>query len=172
VKSPHRLLVLVALASFALALVSCGGSSDKESGGESHGEGGERTGEEAEQGQSEALNKIPEGDRTAFFQLATAIGTLRARAAPVAVGTSPQLENAAPLRAARAQVAKLRPADPQLVQLRAQLLPLLARFTKAPESGAGATRAAKAAIADADRIEAGLRAYTQRTPAIGGAIPD
>ena len=158
-------LMSLALALGAPALAGCGGESQKE--------GGEHeAGEEAEQGQADALNKIPEADRTAFFQLATAIGALRARAAPVAVGTSAELSSAAPLRQARRQVARLHPVDPQLLRLREELMPVLARFERAPVSGEAAGRAAKAAIADADRIEAGLRAYSQRTPAIGGAIPD
>lgn len=170
---PRRLLVALLLICLAPALVAttgCGGSSHKESGEEAKTEQG--GGDEAEQGQADALGKIPEADRTAFFALATAIGALRARAAPVAVGSSTDLGSAASLRTARAQVAGLRPVDPQLVKVRVQLLPVLARFAEATLSGAAAKRAAKAAIADADRIEAVLRAYSQRTPAIGGAIPD
>src|SRR3954447_17485446 len=122
-----RAVLLLAIVSASLVFAGCGGASHKE-GGESE------AGEEAEQGQAEALNKIPEADRTAFFQLATAIGTLRARAAPVAVGSSTQLSSAAPLHAARAQVAQLQPPDQQLAHLRDELLPLLAHFADAPES--------------------------------------
>src|SRR4051812_28618518 len=130
-----RAVLLLAIVFASLVFAGCGG--------ESHQGGGEsEAGEEAEQGQAEALNKIPEADRTAFFQLATAIGTLRARAAPVAVGSSTQLSSAAPLRAARAQVAQLQPTDQQLAHLRGELLPLLARFADAPESGPAARRAA------------------------------
>ena len=166
------ILVLTA-ASAALTQAGCGGESSKESGENAQGESGEGgSGEEAEGGQAEALGKIPQADRSAFFALATAIGALRARAAPVAVGSSTGLGSAASLRTARAQIAGLRPVDPQLVRVRMQLLPVLVSFADAPRSGAAAKRAAKAAIADADRIEAVLRVYSQRTPAIGGAIPD
>jgi hypothetical protein len=158
-------MLLAVLASAALALAGCGGGSDKES--TEHGGG-----EEADQGQADALNKIPVADRTAFFEIASALGTVRARAAPVAVGTSAQLTSAAPLVAARARVAALRPADQQLVRLRDQTVPLLTSFAHSPASGPAARRAARLAIAGGDRIEAGLRAYTQRVPAIGGAIPD
>jgi hypothetical protein len=157
--------LLIALASAGPAVAGCGSGSHKEN-AQPAGDG------EAEQSQADALAKIPKADRTAFFQLATAIGALRARAAPVAVGTSSHLTSSAPLVAARGQLARLRPADPDLARLRDRLVPLLTRFARAPTSGAASRRSARAAISRADRIEAGLRAYTQRTPAIGGAIPD
>jgi len=154
----------VVLVLAGLALAGCGGGSDKEN--------GERQGGEVDQAQEEALSKIPTADRTAFLQLATAIGALRARAAPVAVGTASRLTRPNGLLAARSQVTRLRPTDQQLARLRDRLVPVLTRFAKAPISGATSRRAAKAAIHHADRIEAGLRSYAQRTPAIGGAIPD
>jgi hypothetical protein len=148
-----------------LALAGCGGGSHKE-----NGEGG--GGEEVDQAREEALNQIPEADRTAFLQLASAIGTVRARAAPVVVGTASHLTSPAALLAARSQVSRLQPVDQELARLRGQLIPVVTRFARAPISGAASRRAARAAIDRADRIEAGLRSYAQRTPAIGGAIPD
>jgi hypothetical protein len=157
--------MLIALAVVGPALAGCGGGSHKESG---EGQGGG----EVDQAQAEALNNIPEADRTAFLQLATAIGTLRARAAPVAVGTASHLTSPAGLLAARSLVSRLTPTDRELARLRDRLVPVLTRFAKAPISGSASRRAARAAIDHADRIEAGLRSYAQRTPAIGGAIPD
>src|SRR5437763_7968847 len=130
--SRQRSLLLVVLASAALALAGCGGGSEKKESGEHGG------GKEADQGQAEALNKIPVADRTAFFEIASALGTVRARAAPVAVGTSSQLRSAAPLLAARTRVAGLRPADRELVRLRDQTARLLATFAHAPTSGPAA----------------------------------
>jgi hypothetical protein len=156
----------VAIALGGVPLAGCGGKSGKDSSGEGAG------GEEADQRQAEALAKVPQSDQTAFIQLATVIGALRARAAPVAVGTSRQLGSAAPLRKGRSQVIALRPSDPTLVKARKELLPALTRFSRAPSTGAASRRAARAAIADADRIEAGLRSYAQTRPAIGGLIPD
>jgi hypothetical protein len=154
---------VLVIAAAGAPLTGCGGGSGKDTG---------EAGEEGEQQQEKALAKIPEADQTAFIKLATAIGTLRARAAPVAVGKSDHLVSAASLRAARSRIADLKPRDQRLARLRDQLLPVLTRFSRAPTSGSGARRAARGAIADADRIEAGLRSYTQTRPAIGGLIPD
>jgi hypothetical protein len=160
--SSSRLIALLVAA--ALALVGCGGASDHES--------GEHDSGEADQGQEQALEKIPQADRIAFIGLGTAIGTLRVRAAPVAVGASPRLGPAAPLVRARSQVEELHPVDPRLARIRARLIPALTRFAGAPRAGAAARRAAMQAIAAADRIEPGLRAYSRTQPAIGGLIPD
>ncbi len=164
--SRYASLAAVALVVVGSLLAGCGSGSDHKAGGDG------AAGEEAQQRQAEALAKIPEADRTAFFQLATAIGTVRARAAPVVVGSSDHLSGAAPLVAARTQVAGLHPADPDLVRLRDRLVPVLKSFSRASASGPAARRAARQAFSSADRIEAGLRIYARRTPAIGGAIPD
>jgi hypothetical protein len=157
------LKLIASFAAVTLAVAGCGGSDEKN---------GEKGGDEPEQAQEEALGKIPAADREAFIELATAIGALRARAAPVVVGASPRLGPAGTVLAARSQVAALQPSDPKLVRIRARLLPLLARFARAPRSGPAARTAAKRAIAAADRIEPGLRAYSRGQPAIGGLIPD
>jgi hypothetical protein len=150
-------------------VAGCGGGSSADN-GEQH-DGGEQ-GDQGEEGQAKALTQVPKEDQTAFIQLGTVIGALRARAAPVAVGTSARLGSAAPLMAGRAQIAALEPQDPDLTRVRDQLLPVLTRFSRAPRSGPASRRAARAAIAEADRIEAGLRHYAQVRPAVGGLIPD
>ena len=160
--------MVAALAAGAIALAGCGGSHT--GGGETDKGGG--ADRQQEQEQSQALDKIPPSDRLAFIQLATSIGTLRARAAPVAVGSSSTLGPAAPVLAARAQVSALHPSDPRLVATRARLIPALSLFARAPLTGPGARRAARAAIARADRIEHGLQRYSRTQPAIGGVIPD
>ncbi|MDX6616826.1 MAG: hypothetical protein QOD60_1917 [Solirubrobacterales bacterium] len=157
--------VVVTISGFAL-LPGCGGGSSTDNAEKDAG------GEQGQQGQAKALAQVPEADQTAFIQLATVIGVLRARAAPVAVGTSRRLGSAAPLIAGRMKVAALRPQDRDLTRLRDRLLPLLTRFSRAPSSGPASRRAARAAIAEADRIEAGLRHYSQVRPAVGGLIPD
>jgi hypothetical protein len=169
-----RLLLMLLLICLAAPIVvtGCGGGSSKDKGEQEAGSGDNGGGEEADQEGSSALDKIPDSDRTAFLQLATSIGTLRARAAPVAVGSSATLGPAAPIVRARAQVSALHPADPNLVATRARLIPALSVFAHAPLAGAGATRAARAAIARADRIERGLQRYSRSQPAIGGVIPD
>jgi hypothetical protein len=159
----------VALVAFTAAfplLAGCGGESSTD-----HGQKQE-SGDQGEEGQAKALAQVPKEDQTAFIQLATVIGVLRARAAPVAVGTSRRLGSAAPLIAGRKQVAALQPKDPDLTRVRDRLLPLLTRFSRAPSSGPASRRAARTAIAEADRIEAGLRHYSQVHAAVGGLIPD
>ena len=169
---PLLALLLVCLAAPVLA-VGCGGGSGEGTGDHQEAGSGEHGGgEEADQASSQALDKIPEADRTAFIQLATSIGTLRARAAPVAVGSSDALGPAAPIVTARAQVSALHPSDPRLVATRVRLIPALTVFAHAPLTGPGARRAARAAIRRADRIERGLQRYSRTQPAIGGVIPD
>jgi hypothetical protein len=155
--------LIALLAAVMLVLAGCGGSEK---------ENGEKGGEEAENAAEQALEKIPQADRSAFIGLATAVGTLRARAAPVAVGTSSRLGPAGPVQAARSHVASLAPSDPRLARVRSELIPTLTRFAHAPRSGPAARLSAKQAIAAADRIEPGLRAYSRTQPAIGGLIPD
>ena len=164
---PRRALALslLALAFVGTPLAGCGGG------------GSQRAAEEGtsaaeEHGQAKALGRIPAADQTAFIQIATVIGTLRVRAAPVAIGKADRLASAAPLRDGRSQVAALHPDDPRLARLRDQLIPALTRFIRAPTSAAAARRAARGAIADADRIEARLRRYARVQPAIGALIPD
>jgi hypothetical protein len=169
----RRVLVILLLSLFAVTLAAgCGGGSHDQGGEHRETDSGEPSGEEGDQARSAALERIPQSDRDAFLQLATAIGTLRARAAPVAVGSTDRLGPAAPIVAARGQVVALHPTDAALVQVRQGLIPALSRFARAPLSGATARRAARSAIADADRIEAGLRRYSRTQPAIGGVIPD
>lgn len=168
-RTAQRVLVALPLLLTAITLVGgCGGGSSDQGGAH----GGAGSAEEGGQAQSAALDKIPQSDREAFLQLATAIGTLRARAAPVAVGSVARLGPAATIVAARAQVSALRPADASMVQVRQELIPVLKHFSQAPVAGASARSAARSAIAAADRIEARLRSYSRRQPAIGGLIPD
>jgi hypothetical protein len=173
----RRALSLLLVSLLAAGLVAGCGGSDKQSAERHEAESGDQSGEqgggeEGDQAQSDALDKIPDSDRTAFIQLATSIGTLRARAAPVAVGQTDTLGPAAPIVAARAQVVALHPSDPGLVAVRRRLVPTLALFAHAPLTGPAAKRAARAALRRADRLEAGLRRYSRTQPAIGGVIPD
>jgi hypothetical protein len=45
-------------------------------------------------------------------------------------------------------------------------------FASAPRDAVGGRRAASVALREADRLEAGLRAYARRRPGIGGLVPD
>ena len=156
-------MLVAALATAAMVLSGCGGGS--------HESTGDRRGEEADQAQK-ALERIPEADRAAFLELSTAVGVVRFRAAPVAVGTSARLSPPGPLLAARSRVLALHPADERLVRIRRRLTVVLTRFGHAAVSGPAARVASRRAIAAADRMEAGLRAYSGSQPAIGGLIPD
>jgi hypothetical protein len=163
-------VALVLIVSGFTLPAGCGGGSS--TGNAEKPASGDEQDKQGEQEGAKALAQVPKADQTAFIQLATVIGALRARAAPVAVGTSGRLGSAAPLIAGRRQIADLRPQEPDLTRLRDRLLPLLTRFSRAPTSGPESRRAARAAIAEADRIEAGLRHYSQVRPAVGGLIPD
>jgi hypothetical protein len=127
-------------------------------------------GEEAEREGARKGPQIPVADQTAFIQLAKGIGLVRLRAAPVIVGKHKRLASAGRLVGGRSQVARLKPRDARLRGLRDQLVGLMARFARARTSQS--RRAARAAIRGADRIEAGLRAYSRQRPGIGGLIPD
>jgi hypothetical protein len=157
-------ILLATLVTAPMVLAGCGGGSH-ESTGEHQG------GEEGDQAQK-ALERIPEADRAAFLELSTAVGVVRFRAAPVAVGTSSRLSPPGPLLVARSRVLALHPADEHLVRIRRRLTVVLTRFGHAPLSGPAARVASRRAIAAADRMEAGLRAYSSSQPAIGGLIPD
>jgi hypothetical protein len=159
---PTAVVVLLAL---AVGWGGCGGGkeTDKHEG---------RGGEEGENGQAKALAKVPVADQVAFTQLAKTIGLVRVRAAPVAVGRSPRLASPAAMLAGKARIAALRPRDRALAALRDRLGIAITRFSRAPTAGPTGRRGARAALADPDRIQAGLRIYAARQPGVGALVPD
>jgi len=111
---------------------------------------------------------VPPADRSAYFEIATASGALRGSAAPVALGRAGRI-HAGAIEAARRRVAAAAPSDPQLAALKARLI---AASSAALDQRADARRTAIGAVAATDSINAGLRRYAERHPAVAGLIPD
>ena len=112
---------------------------------------------------------LPARNRRAYGELQRASGTLRAAAVPVAYGSAPRIVVADSLNAAVRQLSRTRPRDASLRRLRQATLAALREAASAPaREDATAKGIAKAAIAEADRIDAGLRRYAASHPAANG----
>jgi hypothetical protein len=143
--------VAICLGVLAVNLLGCGGGKDS--------------------GQKGAP-PIPSADRAAFYGIATTSGSLRASAAPAALGQASGLRGRAELVAARRRLAALHPPDRRLAALRVKLVAALGAAVR-PVHGTGAARlAAREALRATDAINAGLRSYAARHPATAALIPD
>ncbi len=145
----------IGAASLTLALASCGGGSHVER--RAHG-----VGEEAARG---AAERLPTANRTAFYQLATVDGLVRARAV-VARTHGPTSISPTGLADAQQRLSILSPADPGLRALRGELAGAL---TGVIRKGLGAARAA---LTVCDRVYIGLLRYQHTHPQVVGLIPD
>jgi hypothetical protein len=105
----------------------------------------------------------------AFGRIQSASGALRAAAVPVAYGASPQIDSAQLSHVVR----RLSGADPQSAQLRRLKAATLAAINavEAASVGAAAKAGATEAIAEADRIDDGLRRYAASHPAANEIQP-
>jgi hypothetical protein len=122
----------------------------------------DRGGEEQDKG---GVSALPLEDRRAFLQLGAASSNLRSAAALMLVkGFSPHRQRSTMLRL-RKNVALLRPHDAGLRRLRVETLRALVHGIREP-------RAARAMLADANRIRQGLKRYSNSRPAIGAIAPD
>jgi hypothetical protein len=131
-------------------------SKDRGAGERDHG------GEEQDKG---GVSALPLEDRRAFLQLGAASSNLRSAAALMLVkGFSPPGQRSTMLRL-RKNVALLRPHDAGLRRLRVETLRALVNGIREP-------RAARAMLADANRIRQGLKRYSNSRPAIGAIAPD
>jgi hypothetical protein len=118
--------------------------------------------EEQDKGGASAL---PLEDRRAFLQLGAASSNLRSAAALMLIkGFSPPGQRSTMLRL-RKSVALLRPHDAGLRRLRVETLRALVHGIREPH-------AARAMLADANRIRQGLKRYSNSRPAIGAIAPD
>jgi hypothetical protein len=164
-RTPPGLRTLGALAlitTLAVQPLGCGG------GGGGKPEAGPRLGES----ESSAAQALPAPDRVAYYGIATGSGTLRAVAAPLALGYAGARWDPASLRATRSRVQALQPRNPLLVRLKARLLAALSRPI-APSRGAKGTRkAARDALQDTDAINSGLHSYVRRHPQAAALVPD
>src|SRR3954453_1320316 len=115
------------IATLAATPLGCGGgASDEPEAGPKAGEG---------ESESTAAQSLPAPDRVAYYGIATGSGTLRAVAAPLALGNAGSRWDPASLRATRSRVRALQPHDPLLVRLKGTLLAALSRAI-APHRGA------------------------------------
>ena len=153
---------LALIAMLAVQLLGCGGG----------GGGKPETGPTPEESDSSAAQALPAPDRVAYYGIATGSGTLRATAAPLALGYAGARWHPASLRPTRSRVQALQPRDRLLVRLKANLLAALSRAI-APSRGAkGPRRAARDALLDTDAINSGLRTYVRRHPQAAALVPD
>jgi hypothetical protein len=139
------LLVACAL---VLALGDCGGSAPEEPASQEADTG--LSEEQREQSERAAVaDQVPEADRLAYYQVATASGLLRAWAQAVSSGREPP---------ARAGDAELRDAEQRLAELDAE--------------DPGLERLAGRLLSESDAINAGLQRYVRRNPVISVLLPD
>jgi hypothetical protein len=106
-------------------------------------------------------------DKAAFAAIQRASGVLRASAVPAAYGSATRIP-ADRLRAVAREVGATHPRDPLLKRLRETTLGAL---DAAASSGAAPKAVATAAIAEADRIDSGLRRYAASNPAANEIAP-
>jgi hypothetical protein len=111
--------------------------------------------------------RLASRDKDAFRTIQTASGALRAAVVPAAYGSTNRIA-AARLRASARKVRSIHPRNPLLRELRARM----ARALASAASADGEPKArATAAIAEADRIDAGLRRYAASHPAANEVAP-
>jgi hypothetical protein len=156
---------LTLIATVAVPPLGCGG-------GGGGGGGKPEARKQAGEGDSSAAQAIPAPDRVAYYGIATGSGTLRAVAAPLALGNAGARWDPASLQAARSRVQALRPRDPLLVRIKARLLAALSRAIATSRGAQGARKAARDALQDTDAINSGLHSYVHRHPQAAALVPD
>lgn len=170
--SVMSLCALVAGSLFALA--GCGGGSPSSEHRETTREAAappsesQTGGEEQDRG---GLESIAAADRHAFVQIAIATGDLNTGASVLLVHGIARPQDLRTLRRLVPQVAKLAPRDAGLGALRRELLGALRQAISARAHRPGA-QDARAMLADAAKLRAGLKRYSGAHPAIGAVAPD
>jgi hypothetical protein len=163
-----RLLVAgVAALAFAGPAAGCGGSGDKQG---SAANGSTTTGAGAKKPPRSAEVRPPRLARTnksAYAAIQKVSGDLRAAATPVTYGSAAKIASRQ-LNSDFRKVLALSPQSPLLRRLRAQALTAVRSATS---PAASVKAAAGAAIAEADRIDAGLRRYAASNPAANEIAP-
>jgi hypothetical protein len=116
---------------------------------------------------AQAASQIPEADRVAYYQLATAAGTLRVNAAVVSHGDIGEPARGE-LRGATQRVRQAKPEDEDLLRIRHGVLDLLGR-----EMQSGFDRRAARDVLDRLLVvHAMLDAYVRDHPVAGALVPD
>jgi hypothetical protein len=161
-RPPRSLLAGVAVAlALAAASAGCGGGS---------GDGKDAT--QTAPGAETPPPRLRTADRKAFAEIQRSSGVLRAAAVPVAYGAATRIVVKDRLNAATRALAADVPRDSLLRRLRSRALRGL-RAAASPKAHAdrAARRIAAFAIAEADRIDAGLRRYAASHPAANEIAP-
>jgi hypothetical protein len=164
VRAPLTLALVLALATSGCV----GGHESKRSSAEKRGNEVDR--ERAER--VKALHGVPREDRTAFFQIATATGGGRARAALLTLGERPQHRSKATLKATAARLRVLRPRNPVLQRLRRRALALVRRALAAPTTGPAAKAAGRRVLRESDRLSRRLDLLLRDDPRFSALVPD
>jgi hypothetical protein len=149
----------------AIVLAGCGGG-DKpaEPKADKHGEGG---GEEAEL--QRAVRGVRPADLAAFYQVATATGSLRRWAAGTRFGNTGSAVRRSELHGALARLRKVRPVDPELRRVRRDALAALGAAAKV----AVPTRAeARRGLAQAERLAGTIHRVVREDPRFSALMPD
>jgi hypothetical protein len=152
----------VSAALVLVVLTGCGGGSPKPS-PERHTAGG---GEAADRAQ--AVRGVRPSDRAAFFQVATATGTLRHWAANTTLRRPAGAERAA-LRGAIARLRIARPRNPALATVRDRALIALGA---ALDARAGDRRAGRRALVRAQRLTSSIDRLVRDDPRFSALMPD
>ena len=109
---------------------------------------------------------LARGDDHAYSELERSSGALRAAAVPVAYGSASRIVVADRLKAAARRLSATRPSSKALARLRRTTLAALRlAYSEGAVDDSKAKGIAKRSIAEADRIDAGLRRYAASHPA-------
>jgi hypothetical protein len=155
--------VLIGTLVLAVFLAGCGGGGASKPAPERHAEGG---GEAAERAQ--AVRGVPPSDRAAFFQVATATGTLRHWAAETTLRRPAGAERAA-LRGAASRLRIARPENQALASVRDRALIALGA---ALDARAGDRRAGRRALVRAQRLTSSIDRLVRHDPRFSALVPD
>jgi len=116
--------------------------------------------------------RLQSADRKAFAEIQTSSGVLRAAAVPVAYGSATRIVVTDRLNSAARALAAVVPRNSLLRRLRRTTLKSLrAAGSSGARENSTAKQIAQSAIAEADRIDAGLRRYAASHPAANEIAP-
>jgi hypothetical protein len=162
-----KVAALVVLVLFA----GCGGNDTKSRTAERQPQQATKDSGGGEEGDQNGLDSIAAADRHAFVQIATATSDLSTGASVLLVHGAVRPQDTRALRLVLPLVVELKPRDRRLRRLRAQLTTYLRRAIRIRSNHPG-DQDARAMLADAAAIRAGLKRYSDATPAIAGVAPD
>jgi hypothetical protein len=144
-------------------LSSCGGSADKSTSSETN---------RAVPGAEARPPRLSRPDRKAVRDIQKSSGDLRAAVTPVAYGSSNQILAKNQLSADISSLNSSKPRNSLLRRLRTRALHALqSAVSSSPHQSVPPKDVATAAIAEADRIDAGLRRYAASHPAANEIAP-